>query len=767
MVTIEKSLKVTSLFFIVLSINCLQASIYHVAKTGHDGNAGTKDAPFLTLSKAAEILKPGGVCFVGEGVYNETLCPLQSGKKGAPIRFEKWGDEGEVTIAGADAIPPEAWQKVSPDTFKAMVNMPFGHENQVFLGYQMLFEARWPNTGLELLKPALATMEDGSNETRIVDPHMPNYDYNNGKVWVHAPKHWSNWTTSIMSSPKSGEIEIVDNAPFPGPRRHIPVKGAQYYIFGVREALDADNEWFYDAEEKALYIYRKNGKLPTVAYYVKQRMNAIDVRDKAHVHFNGFDIVGATIESNSRSESIVFDRFRILYPYFSSLARQPEHDLSQSDKGVRFLGKHCKLLNSEVAYSSGTGVALLGKDNHVINCYIHDHDFIGTYASCVQLGGQENVISHSTLTRSGRSVVDYALMYKALIQHCDMSYSGMLTSDLGLTYGNVIEGGNSVIRYNVLHDNVGPHFNMGLYYDHGTQNIISHHNIVYGVRTAALLINHYAAYHLIYNNTFIAEEAGFRNRWGNKYNPELNGIRIANNAFSGSSETTGANYYWSNNMVEYNNFDPRKPFNMDKFLEGKGLYLAGVSSIAKGSRPGIGAIEFEGMTFKAGHDFENPPSPNLARSEPLHRNLIQNSAFEHEDHLLPWGTKGEIEKINHPLKIQITEDTDIGRMGRHSIEIVDKGSEIYQKVTGLETKSTYQFAGFFRVAQGEKVALGIRYSDGREFLSPDVTRGSPYWRKANIYFDTDENTREVTVFVRRKTQNGGTVYLDDTGLTLL
>ena len=67
-------------------------------------------------------------------------------------------------------------------------------------------------------------------------------------------------------------------------------------------------------------------------------------------------------------------------------------------------------------------------------------------------------------------------MYQALIQHCEMSYAGMLTSDLGLTYGNVIEGGNSEVRYNLLRDNKGTHFNMGLYYDHGTKNVITHHN---------------------------------------------------------------------------------------------------------------------------------------------------------------------------------------------------------------------------------------------------------------------------------------------------
>lgn len=739
----------------------LFAAEYYVAKYGSDKNPGTREKPFLSIGKAAEVMKPGDLCLIGEGVYNETVRPTRSGKADSPIVFRKLDETGAVVISGFDPVPENSWKRVSDNFFKADVKMDLGHENQVLLGGQMLFEARWPNTGNDLLKPVLASMGEGTTPNRIVDSNLPAYDYSGAKVWIHAPWHWSNWTTSITGSSGPGELEIVDSAPFHPARRHVAIEGAKYFIYGFRDALDADNEWFYDADEGAIYIYREDGRLPEETYYIKRRMTALDLRGRSHIEFHGLDILGSTIDTDKDSYKLIFDSMVIKYPYFSSEADGPD---AQATKGVRFMGRECIIQNSEIAYSSGTGVALFGENNQVLNCYIHDHNFIGTYASGVQLGGKGNVISHSTLTRSGRSLIDYGSMYQALIQYCELSYAGMLTSDLGLTYGNVIEGGNSEVRFNVMHSNQGDSHNMGLYYDHGTQNIISHHNIIYGVSRTGLQINHYAGYHLIYNNTFIGGDYGFRNAWGNAYGPELVGCRFVNNVFSAQSETTAAEYHWSNNITRYEGFDPENPFKIDEALMGRGLYIEGISLVDPGQRPGIGAIEAPGMEFKVGHDFDYPPVIDTTRSKPLHRNLIGNSAFEHEDHLFPWRRKGAVELVTHPMKIQISPDNQLGRMGQHSIALVGEGGEIYQQIENMEPNSLYRFTGHLRVNDGDRAVLGVRYPDGSEFLSPEVTSGSPYWRRVNLSFETDLVGSPVVVFVRRLSDGRDKIYFDDSGL---
>ena len=53
--------------------------IYHVAKNGSNKNAGTYEAPFLTISHAAKLLEEGDTVVVHEGTYRETVSP----KRGA------------------------------------------------------------------------------------------------------------------------------------------------------------------------------------------------------------------------------------------------------------------------------------------------------------------------------------------------------------------------------------------------------------------------------------------------------------------------------------------------------------------------------------------------------------------------------------------------------------------------------------------------------------------------------------------------------------
>ena len=266
-------------------------------------------------------------------------------------------------------------------------------------------------------------------------------------------------------------------------------------------------------------------------------------------------------------------------------------------------------------YSTGSCLSVFGEENLVFNCYIHDANFIGSGASCVYLGGKANIISHNTLTRAGRTVLQYSNMYKALIQNNDMSHSGKLTSDLGLTYGNNINGGNSEVRYNLLHDNDDDHLDMGLYYDHGTQNIISHHNIIWGIGFSSFHTNHYAAYHLVYNNTFIAELGGFMSTWGNRYIPDLLECRYANNLFMQGVNITPGNYYWNANITGYQDFDVNNVMKPAEEGLGRGIYIEGITAAPKGTKPGIGAIEYEGMSFKAGHDFENPPQERELRKK--------------------------------------------------------------------------------------------------------------------------------------------------------
>lgn len=756
----------TNYFLITLFLGTAticSAENYYVSKQGLNEAAGTKEAPFATIQKAASVMRPGDECLIAAGTYAETITVKQSGTAEDPIVFRPASEADHVVLTGADPIPRSSWKRSGENRFKCKITLSLKSGNQIFLNEKSLVEARWPNIGDDLLKPTLAVMDKGTTPEQILDADLPDYDFTGGRVWVHAPLYWQNWSTEILRHERHS-LQIKNRAPFAGISQHIAKKGAEFFVYGIRDALDADNEWYYDAGSRELTLFRSDGKLPRQPYWVKKRPYILDVSGKQHLQFNGFTIMGSGILTDQKTEHVLFDHLKLFYPLHDSRGKVLK------SQGFILNGKNNTVQNSEIAYSSGPCIMLNGENNKLLNSYIHDGNLFGAFTGCVFLKGKGNVISHCTMKRSGRTLINYARMYQALIQHCELSDAGMLTSDLGLTYGTNIEGGNSEVRYNLMHDNHGQDKtkNMGLYYDHGTKNVITHHNIVWGAGFSGLLINHYANGHLVYNNTFIGGKYGFRSVWGNKYGPDLLNCRFVNNLFGGAFTTTAKNYFATHNVVDYQGFDPQHPMKGYSEGYGTGLLIEGISQISPAGQTGIGAIEYDGMTFKAGHDFENPPVYDFTRCLPAYRNLLKNAAFEHEDHFHPWqGKDSGVTPVKHTTQNHAKDDVNLGRMGSHSAELTCKGSELSQRVPDLKPGNVYAFITQLRVADGEAAVNGVRFPDGTELLSEPITSGAPGWTRCRLNFKVPEEAASVDVFVRRL--SGGqnkTVHVDDLSLTL-
>jgi len=78
-----------------------QATVYYVAKTGSDSNAGTSTAPWLTIGHAASVATAGSTVNVGAGTYNESVTLAHSGTSAAPIVFN---GQGVAIIDGSTGV---------------------------------------------------------------------------------------------------------------------------------------------------------------------------------------------------------------------------------------------------------------------------------------------------------------------------------------------------------------------------------------------------------------------------------------------------------------------------------------------------------------------------------------------------------------------------------------------------------------------------------------------------------------------------------------
>lgn len=80
------------------------ATIYYVAKSGSDRNPGTKNCPFLTIQRAADVAVAGDTVIVHEGVYREWVKPRYGGLT-SDCRITYMAAQGEhVVIKGSEQV---------------------------------------------------------------------------------------------------------------------------------------------------------------------------------------------------------------------------------------------------------------------------------------------------------------------------------------------------------------------------------------------------------------------------------------------------------------------------------------------------------------------------------------------------------------------------------------------------------------------------------------------------------------------------------------
>ena len=111
---------------------------YHVAQGGCDKWEGSKEHPFRTISRAAQIAMPGDNVIVHEGEYREWVRPANGGRSDVE-RIVYQAAEGEkVVIKGSERV--QNWEKTGDSVWKAVLpNAMFGDYNP----YQEILGGDW------------------------------------------------------------------------------------------------------------------------------------------------------------------------------------------------------------------------------------------------------------------------------------------------------------------------------------------------------------------------------------------------------------------------------------------------------------------------------------------------------------------------------------------------------------------------------------------------------------------------------------------------
>ncbi|HWE96270.1 MAG TPA: right-handed parallel beta-helix repeat-containing protein [Tepidisphaeraceae bacterium] len=598
-------------------------SAWYVATNGSDGNAGTLSSPFSTIQHAANLAQPGDTVYVRGGVYHQSVTPPRSGTSSLPITFTPYNNEG-VTIDGAD--PVTGWTKSANAVYSAPQSWDLGEGyNQVFVDGQMVNEARWPNTSLDVSHPVWTT--DSSATATISDSGLSTATFSvpaltdPAGTWVGAILHFSagaKWVaqTGTVTASRPGYLTVSYSQLTSYEVLH---SGDRIYLTGKFKALDAAGEWYRDPTTGRLNLWTPASDSPTShVVEAKARQYAFNLSGRSNIVVHGFSLFANTINTDANSSGIVLDHLN---------AKYVSHDIGISPDtlnpwnaqyhphttGIILNGTHNTLQYSTIAYSSGDGVFLGGSGNTVQDCVIHDVDYEGgDEAGVTTLGSNENVL-YNTVYNAGRSGIVIRFTTASHILHNIVHDVGLQMTDLGAIYTWGTDGQGTEIGYNVCYNvRTGGYGAAGIYLDNYSQHYVVDHNVTWNV-DFGLKMNPPCWNDTIVNNTFIGVTYGLQSSG----NEEMTGSVLYNNIFS-SGVMFGPGSVQTNNLFSWT--DPKfvsASTHNYQLLAGSpaintGRVLAPYTNGYTGAAPDIGAYEYGVTAFSAGA----PPLPSPVVSSP-------------------------------------------------------------------------------------------------------------------------------------------------------
>jgi hypothetical protein len=508
-----------------METRCLPAA-YFVATDGSDNNPGTIDAPFQHIQAAANLAVAGDTVFIRGGTYRETVRPRYSGTDTNPIFYAPYNGES-VTISGADLIDPTSWSQYSGSIYQANMPWTLGDGDQIFVDGQMMNEARFPNTSLDVSYPntlsVTSEMHNGSGANEVTTIYNPALNQPTN-YWAGAILHIrlgaGNWVqiTEPVDSSEPGSItfhphlERVDYPPDYEARA-----GNQFWLSGKFTELDTEGEYYRDSASSTLYLWTPTDDSPANhVVEAKRRDYAFKLNNRSHISIVGINFFASTIKTDTRSTNITLDSINANYvSHYTTLDDFWSPGIESS--GIMLKGDNSVVQNSVIGYSAGNGVLLMGNNDKAINNIIHDVDYEATDTAAISTGDasddpfQNNEIAYNTIYNCGRSAILFATLQTSHIHHNLIHDVLIQSQDSGAIYTWHRDGLGTEIDHNIIYD-VARDWTVtwasAIHLDDNSQNFIVDHNVTWNTWNGLLVVPNNDGIQ-VYNNTFVATDNAF------------------------------------------------------------------------------------------------------------------------------------------------------------------------------------------------------------------------------------------------------------------
>jgi len=753
--------------------NIGRAATYYVSPGGNDANTPTQaqniSTPWKTIQKAATSMVAGDTCLVRAGTYRETATVAASGNATSPITFQAYGSE-IVTISGTDAV--SGWTLESPNVYYTSLSGSLGDGNQVFQNGVMKPEARWPNAGSSFpwqnssVKPSadwsyVATAGYTNNIAGwFTDPNLPNLNWTGATVHIMSGYGWIMMAPKVTSYTDASKTIVTDDA-HGNTAAYTIGTGNEYYLTGIKGAMDSPGEWFYESSSSRLYFYSTSSPTNVEA---KKRNYGFDLRGRAYVNLVNLHFFACTIQTDAGSTNETFNGLSMQYLGHGSM-NAPIFGLQ--------LRNGCTLRNSELAWDSRGLIQLAGNDIRIINTYLHDSGYVPTWDAMVNGGGYRNLISHNKLLASGRAELGNPGR-ASIVEYNDMSNAMKLTTD-GAVFYTFSEAGNTIVRYNLLHDSPGAVGHTGapvegFYLDSQNSSWVVHHNIIWGVPGYAMQFNTRQNFDMIFNNTCRNTSISLLSSFDQGLDGET-GTHVYNNLFDGVPKGLS----WSMSDMGYNLYtDPSfvpgtSQLQASSPAINQGTLIPGVTDGYIGTAPDLGALEYGGTdwTTNVGYNFTTPPSPDPTYSMPamIFANKVIDGSFESGSLSPNWTTTGNVTLFSVAGQTAWTDGRF--RSGAYDLKFGQGTSQASQHVTGLQPGRRHKlYVGTQTADPNAVITVGVK---NHGYAATEITApaGSAVWEMNDLWFITGASNTAADIYVS-VTSNSATlpVYVDDISVEL-
>jgi len=532
--------KIWMVVFLFMVGNTLARDIY-VDKNGDDTNSGTADNPYLTIAKASSEAQAGDTIIIGEGTYEEIIRPARSGQAGQPIIYtSKVGEK--VIISAMQAL--NGWQNDSGQRYKVTVDWDLGQENFVMNGNVALDLARWPNN--EDGKPFTlnSLRNDGGSGANVVNgafltsSQIPAIDWTGGSVFFYGDKPGSGWIAwkAFITSSSSGRVNFtLDKNPTWIRTFHAPADLGDFYLEGVKAALDYQNEWWFDSATKELFIQLPGGSAPQDGMVrMRKRRLTIDLNGRSYIEIRNLAVFGGAIELKNNANN---NKLYGVSSFYGNHTQGIFRNFNAGKPSVEINGTRNIIEKCEIGFSAATGIRFGGQFNELRNSYIHDFNYLGSYdAPLVARGGTDNKIIGNTIFNGGRDGINFN-GNRCEVAYNDVSRSNLIADDCA-TFYTVGGPQNTEIHHNWFHDTQSRGSKRkaaGIYLDNDAEAFSVHHNVVWNTEWTGVQINWDGKDIDIFNNTFYnnSDEMGAWHKEGTSFT----NVKVWNNlGFKGEWE---------------------------------------------------------------------------------------------------------------------------------------------------------------------------------------------------------------------------------------